>query len=117
VTDATPHLSDHETAVLGLSTEDAYALWEVAHEVGGDQTVAADVVRRLLGLGLVELGIEDWTDDQPAFVVDGKYVEVPFTGDVDAALADPTSWQSDQTRKIVVWATEAGRASYFRDGG
>jgi len=57
-----PHLSDDERAVLSLATEDAYALWEVAHEVGGDLAVAANVVENLLLLGLVELGVEDWTD-------------------------------------------------------
>jgi hypothetical protein len=117
MTGPTADLGDHETAVLGLATEDAYALWEVAHEVGGDVIVAANVVKRLLALGLVELGIEDWMDDQSACVVQGKYVEVRFSGDVDAALADPASWQSDQTCKIVVWATDAGRTRYFGGGG
>lgn len=114
---ASPHLSDDERAVLGRVTEDAYALWEVAHEVGGDLTVAASVVKNLLLLGLVELGVEDWTEGLPAFVVDGKYVAVPFTGDPDAALANPESWRSDEARKIVVWATPAGHACHFGTEG
>jgi predicted transcriptional regulator len=103
--------------VLSLATEDAFALWEVAHEVGGDLTVAANVVKNLLRLGLVVLGIEDWTDAGPAFVVDGKYVEVPFTGDADALLANPAAWQSNNAGKYVVWATPAGHACYFAPQG
>jgi hypothetical protein len=117
VPSAPPPLNVDEQAVLGLVTEDAFALWEVAHEVSGDLTVAASVVKHLLVLGLVELGIEDWIDDVPAFNVDGKYVGVPFMGDADAALADPVSWRTDGTCKLVVWATPAGCACYFGTGG
>jgi hypothetical protein len=94
--------------------EDAYALWEVAHEVGGDITLAADVVTSLLRQGLVELGIEDWSTELPSHIVNGEYVGIPFDGKVDATLADPEAWRTDGTRKVVVVATPAGIA-WFAD--
>ena len=89
-------LTEQELAVLELATEDAYALFEVADAVGGDLAVAADVVTNLLRLGLVELGVEDWSTEPPAHIVDGKYVGIAFEGDVQATLADRASWRADE---------------------
>jgi len=102
--------------VLCLTTEDAYALWEVATQVGGDAAVAAEVVKNLLGRGLIELGFEDWTTDPPGHIVDGRYVGIPFTGDVDATLSDPVAWRTDGGRRVVVSATAAGHDVYFGAG-
>jgi predicted transcriptional regulator len=106
-------LSEAEQAVLSIATEDAHALWEVAFEIGGDPLLAARVVSKLLAVGLVQLGVEDWSEDPLKFVVDGKYVDVPFVGNVAAMLADSESWRPENPRKIVVSATPAGVAWYF----
>lgn len=71
------HLNKAESAVLALVIEDAFALWEVAAELGGDRTAAASVVGHLLQLGLVELGVEDWSDDEPAFIGTGSTCPYP----------------------------------------
>lgn len=103
-------LSEAEWAILDLATEDAFALWELASEVGGDLMVAQEAVRRLLHLGLIELGVEDWSITPHPFVADGQYVSVPFTGDAEVALADPEEWGTGKLRRLVVWATPAGDA-------
>ena len=111
--DGIPPLTESEESVLSLATEDAYALWEVAHEVGGDVALAVEAVKHLLELNLVALGSEDWGEGPPAFIREGQYVEVPFTGDVDELLADARSWRTDDERKYVVWATPEGNDHYF----
>jgi predicted transcriptional regulator len=108
-------LGGEERAVLSLATEDAFALWEVADEIGGDPRRAARVVSKLLALGLIQLGVEDWSEDPPKSVVDGKYVDVPFVGDVGVMLADAESWRADSPRKVVVSATAAGITCHHAD--
>ena len=108
-------LSEQEHAVLSLATEDAFCLWEIVGDVGGDRAVAAKLVKALLSRGLAELGVEEWVDDTPAFYdEEGNYVWVAFTGDVDEALANDETWRSDAQRRIVIAATPAGQALYFR---
>lgn len=111
-------LSEPEKAVLSLATEDAFALGEIAAEVGGDVAVAAAAVKRLLRLGFVEIGVEEWSaDGQPAFIADGEYLAVPLVGDADEVLVRSESWGADEARKIVVWSTPAGNSWYFGSRG
>jgi hypothetical protein len=112
-----PPLNEHEEAVLALTAEDAFALWEVASEVGDDKVLAAEVVKRLLRQGLVELGYEDWSTDPPGHIVNNEYVGIPFTGDADATLADPVVWREDGDRKVVVSTTSVGVAWFTAEEG